>query len=190
MAALGFSDSHGGSVSLGLHHVRIADIGLGAQSHATVAATFSAGSLLHGRLQTIAVSGVELHGAATLDGRLTLDGFAPPNSQQGPAGPIDLPADRVEISGAVLVLDTLAGPSRITADGTLTGADGGLRLTGTVVIAAEPFSGNTPVDFTLTPGGWSLSMNPIAVAFTGKERRRQCGRGPCDPGRRAGRDDR
>jgi hypothetical protein len=167
LAALGFNNARGGTVSLSLRHVRIASIELGERSRATVAATFSAGSLLRRRLETIDVSDTELHGTVALNGALELDGFTAPASAQAPAGRIDLPADRVNLAGIVLELETPAGKTQVTAEGAMLGTDGGLHLTGAIGIAGDIFTGNAPADFNLTPAGWSLSLNPIHIVFSG-----------------------
>src|SRR5438105_1681080 len=82
LEGLGFNDVHGGSVSLGLRRIEIANIGIGKTSRMSVAATFSIGRLIHGRLDTIDVSDTVLHGVIALNGAPALDGFAIP---AGPA---------------------------------------------------------------------------------------------------------
>jgi hypothetical protein len=167
LATLGFNDARGGTVSLGLHHVRIASIELGERGRATVAATFSASSLLRGRLETIDVSDTELRGAVAMNGALELDGFTAPAPRQTPAGRMELPADRVSLAGIVLELETPAGKTQINGEGTVQGTDNGLHLTGAVAIAGDIITGNAPVDVSLTSAGWSLSLDPIRIVFSG-----------------------
>jgi hypothetical protein len=168
LATLGFSGSRGGSVALGLHHIRIADIEIGEKGRATVAVAFSPSRLIHGRLDSIDVSATALHAVVTLDGALELDGFTMPAAQPAPAKAISLPADRVIVSGVALDLETPLGISTVTGSGVVIGIDGGLRLTGAVDLAGAAATGTAPVDFTLTAAGWSVSSNPIHIAIAGK----------------------
>jgi len=166
LEGLGFSGVHGGSVSLGLHRIEIANIGIVKTGRMTVAASFSIGRLIHGRLDTIDVSDTVLHGVIALNGAPALDGFAVP---AGPAkaGPISLPVDRVNIAGLAIELETPAGAARLVAHGDVTGTDGGIRLAGTVDLAGNAVNGTAPADFILTATGWSLSLNSIHIAFAG-----------------------
>ena len=166
LEGLGFNEVHGGSVSLGLHRIEIANIGVGKTSRMTVAATFSVGRLIHGRLDTIDVSDTMLHGVIALNGAPALDGFAVPTGS-ATSGPISLPVDRVNIAGLAIELETPAGAARLTGQGTVTGTDGGIHLVGSVDLTGNAVNGTTPADFTITSAGWSLSLNPIHVAFTG-----------------------
>jgi hypothetical protein len=168
LAALGFSDSRGGSVSLGLHHVRIADIEIGEKGRTTVAVAFSPSRLIHGQLDSIDVSNTVLHAVVALNGALEFDGFTMPATQPKPAKAISLPADRVDITGAALELETPFGTSTVTSNGLVTGIDDGLHLTGAVNLSGAAITGSAPADFTLTSAGWSLSLNPIHIAFAGK----------------------
>ncbi|MDB5396749.1 MAG: hypothetical protein JWM91_4255 [Rhodospirillales bacterium] len=168
LAALGFTDSHGGSVSISLHHIRIADIAIGQKSSATVTVTFSAGGLIRGRLNTIDLTDTALHGVMALNGVMTLDGFTSFPSSTGPAKPIALPASRVTIDGLSLELETPAGKSTVTAAGLITASDAGLHLTGSINLARGEMTGTAPADFTLSPTGWSLSLSPIHIAFPAK----------------------
>jgi len=166
LEGLGFSDVRGGSVSLGLHRIEIANIGIGETGRMTVAATFSIGRLIHGRLDAIDISDTVLHGVIALNGAPALDGFTVP---AGPAtaGPISLPVDQVNIAGVAIALDTPGGATRLAGHGTLTGTDGGVHLAGAVALTGNAVNGTAPADFTMTAAGWSLSLNPIHVAFAG-----------------------
>ena len=168
LAALGFSDTRGGSVSLGLHHLRIADMAIGQKSKATVTVSFQPGRLIGGRLDTIEITDTVLHAVVALDGTLELDGYSAPPATQGPSKPITLPADRVMIADSMLELEAPLGQSTMSLLGTLIPADSGLHLTGTANLSGTAVTAATPIDFALSPSGWSLSLNPIRVSFAGK----------------------
>ncbi len=163
LSALGFGDARGGSVSLGLRHITIAGIRIGGKGAATVTVTYSPGRLIHGQLDTIAVTDTSLHGVVALNGTVSLDGYtALPHA---PAKPISLPADQILIRDVALELETPIGKSTLTGSGTLTGTEGGVHLTGTVALAGGAATGSAPADFTLSAAGWTLSMNPIQIAL-------------------------
>jgi hypothetical protein len=166
IAGLGFHDVHGGTVSLGLHRIEIANIELGRASRTSIAATFCLGQLIQGRLDTIEVSDTVLHGVVTLSGAPEFDGFATPAGSPT-SGPISLPVGRVDIVGMAVELETPTGPTKLKAHGTVTGIDGGIHFAGSIELAGNDVNGTTPADFAITPAGWSLSLNPIHVAFSG-----------------------
>jgi hypothetical protein len=168
LASIGFPGSRGGTVSVGLHHIRIAGIAFGQKGTGTVTVTYSPASLLRGRLDTIAVTDTTLDGMIALNGAVELDGFAPPAASSGPATAFSLPAARVTITGLSLKLDTPLGKSTITGNGELTGTDQGLHLTGTVDLVNGDVTGSAPADFSLSSTGWSLALNPIRVALPAK----------------------
>lgn len=168
LADLGFSGAQGGGVSLGPRHLRLSQIAIGRKSTMTVGVTFSPGALIHGRLDTITISETALHGTIGLNGSIVLDGFLPPPAKSGPAAPIRLPARTVLIERVSLEIETPAGPVTVIANGTLTGAEDGLRLTGAVDLTKDEIAVSAPFDFTQSPGGWSLTAAPIRVAFPGK----------------------
>jgi hypothetical protein len=168
LAAVGFADSRGGVISLGLHGVRIADIEIGEKGRMTVAVTLSPARLIHGRLDTITISNTVLHGVVALSGQLDIDGFAMPPAQKSPAKTISLPARRVDITGVALELGTPLGKSTVTGNGMITGTDNGLRLTGTIGLAGTGATGGAPVVFSLTAAGWSAILSPVRIAFPGK----------------------
>jgi hypothetical protein len=165
LSAMGFNDARGGTVSLGPRHLRLSGIAIGRKSRATVTVTFSPGSLLHARLETIAITDTTLHGVVALNGTVALDGFAFPAPKPGPASPLSLPVQSVTIDGLSLELETPAGPATLTGAGTLTGTENGLRLTGAADLVKGEIKGAAPIDFTVSPTGWSLALNPIRIAF-------------------------
>ena len=166
MEGMGFRDVRGGSVSLHLHRIEIANIRIGKASRMSVAATFSLGRLIHSRLDTIEVSDTVLHGVIGLNGTPTLDGFAVP-AGAATSGPISLPVDRVDVRDLAVELETPLGATKLKGHGSVTGIDGGIHLAGAIDLAGNAASGTTPADFVLTAAGWSLSLNPIHIAFTG-----------------------
>jgi hypothetical protein len=165
LAALGFRDAHGGSVSLDLHRIRIVDVAIGHKSKATVVVSFQPGRLVRGQLDSIDVTNTVLHAVVALDGTPELDGYTAPAPRPASTKPIALPADRVTIADATLALETALGTSTATISGTLVPTDDGLHLTGNASLTGAALKVTTPVDFTLSPSGWSLSLNPIRVAF-------------------------
>ncbi len=168
LRSAGFSQADGGDVSLGLHRIQIAGLRPGPKSAVTVSATYSFSSLLHGRVRTVDLSDVRLHGVVGLNGAVALDGFTPPASSTTDTGPLSLPADSVTIRDATLVLDTPAGDVLLAANGELAAVDGGLRLTGTATLKHDAVTGTAPIDFALMAGGWTVSLNPIHLEFAGK----------------------
>lgn len=168
LSALGFNESHGGAVSLGIHRTRIVGIGVGHRSTATVAVTYSAHGLIGGQFDTIEVSDTALHGVLKLNGVLTLDGYSAPPQAATPASAIGLPASRVVIRNLSLILDTPAGAVTLTGAGTLVTADGGLRLVGTLNLAGGTMTGTAPAEFTLSPAGWALSLDSIHLTLPAK----------------------
>jgi hypothetical protein len=167
LAALGFSDSQGGSVSLGLHHIRIAGIAIGSKSNATITVTYSLNSLIHGRVDTIDVTDTALHGVIGLNGSIALDGFTPPPPNARPAKALVLPAERVKIDGLSFELETPVGPSTLTGDGILIASDDGFHLTSKVDLTKGDATGTSPVDFIMSSAGWSLALTPVHFAFGG-----------------------
>ena len=168
LAGVGFNDARGGAVSLGPRHLRISQIAIGRRGTMTVAVTFSPAGLMHGRLDTITVSDTALHAVVGLGGSVSLDGFVLPSTKPGPAEPMRLPARRASLERLSLELETPAGPATLIANGAINGIENGLRLTGSVDLTKGDVTGAVPVDFTLSPGGWSLVAAPIRVVFPGK----------------------
>jgi hypothetical protein len=168
LSALGFSESHGGAVSWGIHRTRIVGIGVGHKSTATVTVTYSAAGLIGGQFDTIEVSETELHGVLKLNGALTLDGYSTPPQAATPAGAIALPAYRVVIHDLSLVLDTPGGAVTLTGAGTLVATDAGLRLVGALEVAGGTMIGTAPAEFTLSPAGWALSLDSVHLTFPAK----------------------
>jgi hypothetical protein len=74
----------------------------------------------------------------------------------------------VTISGVALELETPLVTTTVTGNGVVTGIDGGLHVTGAVDLAGAAATGTAPADFILTAAGWSLSLNPIHIALSGK----------------------
>jgi hypothetical protein len=165
LAALGFPDAAGGSVSVGFHRTEIAGIRIGKDSEISIAIAYSASTLAHGRAKTITVSGAKLRGAVDLSGALALDGYAPSNAPSG--GAVSLPADAVILQGVALALETPAGKTVLTASGTLLPTPDGLHLAGNATLAVGGIAGTAPIDFTLSPAGWKIALDPIRIVFPG-----------------------
>ena len=168
LAVLGFGDTRGGLVSLGLRRVEIVGIAIGGKSTASIAVTFSPHELLGLRLDTIEIFDVALRGAVTPTGALTLDGYTAPPATSGAAKPIALPASQVRIDHVSLALETPVGSVDISGTGKLVPVVGGLSLTGDLAVTRGGLAASAPLDFTLSPSGWALALNPVTLTFPGK----------------------
>jgi hypothetical protein len=94
----------------------LADVQLagGALRIASISADYSPASLLRGRFHSIRIAGAQAN-LAIRDGRLDLSALLP----SGADGPGGLPAERVVIDPAVVMLDWEGRPIRLIIDGTL-----------------------------------------------------------------------
>lgn len=165
LSSAGF-ETGGGSVSLGLHAGRIAALRLGRKGEATAGITYSLNSLLHGRVETVTISGTRLHGVLGLDGRIALDGYAPAGGSNV-GGPVSLSADRATIHDLTLVLETPIGEVLATIAGEAVPADGGLQFTGTADVKRGEVTGTSPIDFRYTASGWTAALAAIRIDFPG-----------------------
>lgn len=167
LAAAGFTEARGGSVTIRPDHLRIDDLRIGTRSSASFILSWSPGGLLHGHLDAIAIPALVLHGSLEWNGSLTLDGYHPPatapetSSAAGP--PPRSPADAIRIENAKLILDTPAGEMALSADATLANVPDGLALNGSLALDHSAMSGRAPIALALTGGGWHVALDPVEL---------------------------